>query len=441
MRTRGAYWTTLATIAVLIGTAATAWADEAPKIDTGDTAWMLTSSALVLLMTAPGLALFYGGLVRRKNGLATIMQSFVLIAVISIQWAIFGYSLAFGTDHGGLIGGLDFLGLAGVGAEPNADYAPTIPHTAFMVYQCMFAVITPALITGAFAERMKFSAFLVFSLLWATLIYDPLAHWVWGKGGWMGLLGGIGALDFAGGTVVHISSGVSALAAALLMGKRLGYPHEQMPPHNLPFAVMGAALLWFGWFGFNAGSALGANGLAASAFVATNLGAAAATLTWMFAEWSNHGRPTVLGAASGAVAGLVAITPASGFVGPMSAIIIGGIAGVVCYKAVNLKSKLGYDDSLDVVGVHCVGGTTGAILTGVFASKAVNAAGADGLLFGNPSQLVIQLIATAASLAFSFVGAFVLLKIVDATIGLRVTEEDEVIGLDLSQHGETAYTP
>jgi len=440
VRVKETVWTSLSAIGVLLGTAAIAFAEEGPTIDTGDTAWMLTSSALVLLMTVPGLALFYGGLVRRKNGLATIMQSFVLIALISVQWAVYGYSLAFGTDHGGLIGGLDFLGLAGVGAEPNGDYAPTIPHTVFMVYQCMFAVITPALITGAFAERMKFSAFLVFSLLWATLIYDPLAHWVWGKGGWMGLLGGIGALDFAGGTVVHISSGISALAAALVLGKRLGYPHEPMPPHNLPFAVVGAGLLWFGWFGFNAGSALGANGLAASAFVATNLGAAAATLTWMFAEWASHGKPTVLGAASGAVAGLVAITPASGFVGPMSAIIIGGIAGVVCYKAVNLKSKFGYDDSLDVVGVHFVGGTTGALLTGLFASKAVNAAGADGLLFGNPAQFGIQVVATAASIVFSFVGAFVLLKLVDATIGLRVAEDEEVVGLDLSQHGENAYT-
>lgn len=433
-------WRAAAVMAAILGSAAVAWAEDAPKIDTGDTAWMLVSAALVLLMTAPGLALFYGGLVRRKNGLATIMQSFVLVAVISVQWAVYGYSLAFGADHGGLIGGLDFIGLRGVGAEPNADYAATIPHTVFMVYQCMFAVITPALITGAFAERMKFSAFLVFSLLWATFIYDPLAHWVWGKGGWMGLLGGIGALDFAGGTVVHISSGISALAAALVLGKRLGYPHEPMPPHNLPFAVMGAGLLWFGWFGFNAGSALGANGLAASAFVATNLGASAATLGWMAAEWTQHGKPTVLGAASGAVAGLVAITPAAGFVGPMSAIVIGAIAGFVCYTAVNLKAKFGYDDSLDVVGVHFVGGTTGAILTGVFASAAVNPAGADGLLFGNPGQLGIQLLATAASIVYSFVGAFVLLKFVDATIGLRVVEEDEVVGLDLSQHGENAYT-
>lgn len=426
---------------VLLASVSAALAQEsgASKIDTGDTAWMLTSSALVLMMTAPGLALFYGGLVRSKNGLATIMQSFVLIAVISIQWVLFGYTLAFGPDHGGVIGGLDWLGLNGVGGDPNPDYAATIPHQCFMIYQCMFAVITPALITGAIAERMKFSAFLLFSVLWATLIYDPVAHWVWGKGGWMGTNGGMGALDFAGGTVVHITSGVSALAAALVMGKRLGYPREQMHPHNLPFSVVGAALLWVGWFGFNAGSALSSGALATSAFVATNTGAAAATLGWMYAEWATRGKPTVLGAASGAVAGLVAITPASGFVGPVSSIIIGAAAGVICFSACNLKTKLGYDDSLDVVGVHCVGGTTGALLTGLFASKAINAAGADGLFFGNPSQLGIQATAVAVSLVYSFIGAYVLLKIVDAIIGLRVTEEEETIGLDLSQHGETAY--
>jgi ammonium transporter, Amt family len=417
-----------------------ALAEEPPKIDTGDTAWMLTSSALVLMMTAPGLALFYGGLVRSKNGLATIMQSFVLMALISVQWVLYGYTLAFGPDHGHLIGGLDWLGLTGVGGAPNPDYAPTIPHQCFMIYQCMFAIITPALITGAIAERMKFSAFLLFSLLWATLIYDPLAHWVWGKGGWIGTNGGMGALDFAGGTVVHISSGVSALAAALVMGKRLGYPHEPMPPHNLPFSVVGAAMLWVGWFGFNAGSALSSGALATSAFVATNTATAAATLGWMYAEWVVRGKPTVLGAASGAVAGLVAITPASGFVGPVSSIIIGGIAGVVCFSACNLKARLGYDDSLDVVGVHCVGGTTGAILTGFFASKAVNSAGADGVFFGNPAQLGIQFVAVAVTLVYCFVGAFILLKVVDAIVGLRVAEEDEVAGLDLSQHGETAYT-
>ncbi len=424
----------------LLLTAAQALAEEGPKVDSGDTAWMLTSSALVLLMTAPGLALFYGGLVRRKNGLATIMQSFVLMALISVQWVLWGYTLAFGPDHGHLIGGLAWLGLVGVGGEPNPDYAPTIPHQCFMIYQCMFAIITPALITGAFAERMKFSAFLLFSLLWATFIYDPLAHWVWGKGGWMGTNGGMGALDFAGGTVVHISSGISALVAALLMGRRLGYPHEPMPPHNLPFAVIGAALLWVGWFGFNAGSALSSGALATSAFVATNTATGAAALSWMFAEWLLRGKPTVLGAASGAVAGLVAITPGSGFVSPLSSIVIGAVAGVVCNTACNLKPRLGYDDSLDVVGVHCVGGVTGALLTGIFAQKAINSAGADGLLFGNPGQLLTQLIAVAVTLIYCGVGTFVLLKVVDALVGLRVVEEDEVSGLDLSQHGENAYT-
>jgi Amt family ammonium transporter len=426
--------------AALLVTAGTAVAQEAPKVDTGDTAWMLTSAALVLMMTAPGLALFYGGLVRSKNGLATIMQSFVMMALISVQWVLWGYTLAFGPDHGHVVGGLDWLGLNGVGGAPNADYAPTIPHQCFMIYQCMFAIITPALITGAFAERMKFSAFLLFSLLWATLIYDPLAHWVWGKGGWIGTNGGMGALDFAGGTVVHISAGVSALAAALVMGKRLGYPREPMPPHNLPFSVVGAAMLWVGWFGFNAGSALSSGALATSAFVATNTATAAAALSWMWVEWIARGKPTVLGAASGAVAGLVAITPASGFVGPLSAIAVGGVAGGVCFAACNLKPRLGYDDSLDVVGVHCVGGVVGAILTGLFASKAVNPAGADGLFFGNPAQLGIQAVAVIATLVFCFVGALVLLKLVDAVVGLRVYEEDEVVGLDLSQHGETAYT-
>jgi len=431
----------LATFGVaLLLTAGTAVAEEAPKVDTGDTAWMLTSAALVLMMTAPGLALFYGGLVRSKNGLATIMQSFVMVAVISVQWVLWGYTLAFGPDHGHVIGGLDWLGLNGVGGTPNADYAPTIPHQCFMIYQCMFAIITPALITGAFAERMKFSAFLLFSVLWATLIYDPLAHWVWGKGGWIGTNGGIGALDFAGGTVVHISAGVSALAAALVMGKRLGYPREPMPPHNLPFSVIGAAMLWVGWFGFNAGSALSSGALATSAFVATNTATAAAVLSWMWVEWAARGKPTVLGAASGAVAGLVAITPASGFVGPVSAIVVGGVAGAVCFAACNLKPRLGYDDSLDVVGVHCVGGIIGALLTGLFASKAVNPGGADGLFFGNPAQLGIQAVAVIVTLVFCFMGALILLKVVDAVVGLRVYEEDEVVGLDLSQHGETAYT-
>jgi ammonium transporter, Amt family len=439
-RLRAGFLSLFGAISAVLLTAEQVLAEETSQINTGDTAWMLTSSALVLMMTAPGLALFYGGLVRRKNGLATIMQSFVLVALISVQWVLWGYTLAFGPDHGGLIGGLDWLGLLGVEGVPNPDYAPTIPHQAYMIYQAMFAIITPALITGAIAERMKFSAFLVFSLLWATFVYDPLAHWVWGKGGWMGTNGGMGALDFAGGTVVHISSGISALAAAFVMGKRLGYPHEPMPPHNLPFAVIGAALLWVGWFGFNAGSALSSGALATSAFVATNTATGAATLSWMFTEWAMRGKPTVLGAASGAVAGLVAITPASGFVGPLSALVIGAIGGVLCFLACNLKTRLGYDDSLDVVGVHCVGGTTGALLTGVFASKAINSAGADGLLFGNPAQFITQLIAVVTTLVYCFVVAFILLKIVDALMGLRVEEEEELAGLDLSQHGENAYT-
>jgi len=417
--------------------AAPAAAASAPlKIDKGDTAWMLTSSALVLMMTAPGLALFYSGMVRQKNALATLMHSFIIMALISVQWVLWGYSVAFGPDKGGIIGGLEWIGLRGVGTEPYEAYAKTIPHQAFMLFQMMFAIITPALITGAFAERKKFSAFILFVLLWATLVYDPLAHWVWGDGGWLKKMG---ALDFAGGTVVHISSGVSALVCALMIGKRRGYGHQPMQPHNLPMTVMGAALLWFGWFGFNAGSALEANGLAVSAFLATNTAAAAAALGWMFTEWMTRGKPTVLGAASGAVAGLVAITPASGYVGPVSALIIGGLAGLLCYSACNFKSKLGYDDSLDVVGVHGVGGTWGAIATGLWASKAVNPDGADGLFFGNPGQLWTQIVAILASYALAAVMTAVILKVVDAIVGLRVPEEDEVAGLDLSQHSETAY--
>ncbi|MEK6577196.1 MAG: ammonium transporter [Nitrospirota bacterium] len=407
-----------------------------PKIDTGDTAWVLASSALVLLMT-PGLALFYGGMVRKKNVLGTIMQSFIMICLISIQWVLWGYSLAFGPDSGGIIGSLDWLGLRGVGLEPNPDYAATIPHQAFMIFQAMFAIITPALITGAFAERMKFSAFLVFSVLWATFVYDPLAHWVWGVGGWMRNLG---ALDFAGGTVVHISSGVSALAAALYMGKRVGYGKEVMMPHNLPMTALGAGLLWFGWFGFNGGSAVASGALATSAFVVTNTAAAAAALTWMLIEWSHRGKPTVLGAVSGAVAGLVAITPASGFVGPVSSILIGIGGGFVCYfGAVILKNKLGYDDSLDAFGVHGLGGTFGALATGLFATKAINAAGNDGLFFGNPYQLFVQAVTVVGTWVFAFVATMILLKIIDSVMGLRVTEEDEFTGLDMSEHGESGY--
>jgi len=421
--------------------AAPASAAAAPqaKIDKGDNAWMLTSAALVLMMTIPGLFLFYGGLVRGKNVLGTIMHSFIIVALISIQWVLWGYSLAFGPDQGGIIGSLAWLGLNGVGADPNPDYAATIPHQTFMIYQLMFAIITPALITGTFAERVKFSTFIVFILLWATFIYDPLAHWVWGKGGWMGVNGGMGALDFAGGTVVHISSGVSALVAALMFGKRIGYPQEAMPPHNLPLSVIGASLLWVGWFGFNAGSALAADGLATSAFVATNTATAAATLSWMAMDWIFRGKPTVLGAASGAVAGLVAITPASGFVGPISAIWIGIAGGVVCSIACSLKPKLGYDDSLDVVGVHGVGGTVGALATGLFASKAVNPAGNDGLFFGNPGQLWIQFVAVIATWILAIVGTVVILSILKAIMGLRVTNEEETMGLDLSQHNERAY--
>lgn len=407
-----------------------------PKIDKGDTAWMLTSAALVLMMTIPGLFLFYGGLVRGKNALGTIMQSFILVGLISIQWVLFGYSLSFGPDIGGLIGGLDWMGLNGVGPDPNADYAATIPHQAFMIYQMMFAIITPALITGAFAERAKFSTFLVFMLLWATLIYDPLAHWVWGVKGWMREMG---ALDFAGGTVVHISSGISALVAALMYGKRVGYGKEHMAPHNLPFSVIGAGLLWVGWFGFNAGSALAADGLATSAFVATHVATAAAALAWMFAEWMARGKPTVLGAASGAVAGLVAITPGAGFVGPMSAILIGIGGGVFCFTACNLKSKFGYDDSLDVVGVHGVGGTWGALATGLFASKAINAAGNDGLFFGNPGQFWTQIVAVLVTWVFAAVGTWIILSLLKVVMGLRVSEEEEQMGLDLSQHDERGY--
>jgi len=402
-----------------------------------DTAFVLVSAALVMLMT-PGLALFYGGMVRSKNVLATLMENFILLGVVGVIWALWGYSLAFGPDVGSFIGNLDYLGLMGVGTEPFKTYSETIPHQTFMIYQAMFAIITPALITGAFAERMKFSAFLVFMVLWVTLVYCPVAHWVWGDGGW---LKGLGALDFAGGTVVHINAGIAALAAALVVGKRQGYGnHTTFIPHNLPMTVLGAGLLWFGWFGFNAGSALAANALASSAFTATHLATCAATLAWVATEWIVRGKPTTLGAASGAVAGLVAITPAAGFVGPMSAILIGIGAGIICYLAVLLKPRLGYDDSLDVVGVHCVGGVWGALATGLFASKLVNSAGADGLFYGNPGQFLIQVIAVVATMVFSFVASYILFKILDATMGLRVSPEDEVAGLDITEHQETGYS-
>jgi Amt family ammonium transporter len=414
---------------------------EAPKIDSGNVAWVLAASALVLFMT-PGLGFFYGGLTRNKNVLATIMQSFITTGVVAVLWVIVGYSLAFGPDSGrGIIGNLDWFGLKDVGAEPGgpngAVYGLAIPHLLFMAFQLMFAIITPALITGAFAERFRFSTFLVFLLLWTTLVYDPLAHWVWGVGGWMR---NMGALDFAGGLVVHISSGIAALAAALVVGKRKGYPHEPMPPHNLTMTLLGAALLWFGWFGFNAGSAVTSGGLAVSAFVVTHFATAAAALGWLFAEWAHRGKPTLLGAASGAVAGLVAITPASGFVGPAASLIIGLVAGVVCYLAVIAKGKFGYDDSLDAFGVHCIGGTWGALATGLFASTAINAAGANGLFYGNPGLLLIQIKSIAVAWAYSFAVTFLLLKILDATMGLRVTNDEETQGLDLIQHGESGYS-
>ncbi|MCE5211754.1 MAG: ammonium transporter [Deltaproteobacteria bacterium] len=407
-------------------------------MNSGDTAWVLTASALVLLMTIPGLAFFYGGLVRRKNVLSILMQCFIIVCVVSLQWMLFGYSLAFGPDFHGIIGKLDWLGLAGVGSLPNPDYSKGIPHYAFMIFQAMFAIITPALIIGAYAERVKFSAFLVFTLLWTTFVYDPLAHWVWGVGGWMRNLG---ALDFAGGIVVHVSSGISALVLALLLGKRIGYNHRPIRPHNLPFTVLGAALLWFGWFGFNAGSALAADGLAANAFVTTHMATAAAGLTWALVEWWHNGTPTILGAATGAVAGLVAVTPACGFVNPMNAMFIGMIVAVVCYLAVAIiKSKLGYDDSLDAFGVHGVGGTVGTIATGLFAEKAVNAAGANGLFFGNAHQLYVQSLSLLVAVGFAVIMTFIIFKIVDAIMGMRVEEHNEIVGLDLTQQSEAAYT-
>jgi Amt family ammonium transporter len=414
-----------------------------------DNAWMLTSSALVLMMTGPGLALFYGGLVRKKNVLGTMMQSFAMMAVITVLWAIVGYSLAFGTGNG-FIGGFHNAFLRGVGLQPDVDYAATIPLQTFMVYQLMFAIITPALITGAFAERMKFSAMLLFLILWSLFVYDPMAHMVWGRGGLLNAsLGGrFPTLDFAGGTVVHVTSGVSALVCALYLGKRLGYPKVAMPPHSVVLSFIGACLLWVGWFGFNAGSALGAGGLATSAFVATHFGAAAAAIGWSAAEWMRNGKPSALGAISGAVAGLVAITPAAGFVSPMSALIIGLIAGVFCFWMVTkVKLKFGYDDSLDAFGVHGAGGTIGALLTGLFASSVINPIFKDangnvlpsGLFEGNAHQLLNQCVGVAIAWVLGIVGTLILLKIVDKVVGLRLTEEQETQGLDLSQHGEEGY--
>ena len=414
-----------------------------------DNGWMLTSAALVLLMTGPGLALFYSGLVRKKNVLSTMMQSFALMAVITVLWGLFSYSFAFGPGNS-FIGGFQNLFLTGVGSAPDADYAATIPAQTFMVYQLMFAIITPGLIAGAFAERMKFSAMVMFTVLWSVLVYDPMAHMVWGKGGLLNAaLGGrFPTLDFAGGTVVHITSGVSALVCALYLGKRVGYPKESMPPHSVVLSFIGACLLWVGWFGFNAGSALAAGSLATSAFVATHFASAAAAIGWAGSEWIRNGKPSVLGGISGAVAGLVAITPASGFVKPMPALLIGLIAGVFCYGMVaKVKARFGYDDSLDAFGVHGAGGTLGAILTGIFAVASVNPIFKDaqgnplpsGLIEGNTHQLLNQFIGVVISWAIAIVGTLVILKIVDATIGLRVSEEEERQGLDLSQHGEEGY--
>jgi Amt family ammonium transporter len=388
-----------------------------------------------MIMT-PALAMFYGGMVRQKNILGTIMQSFILIALVSVEWMLVGYSAVFGPDLGGMIGDLSWFALGGVGIEPHKGYAASVPHQAFMIYQMMFAVITPALIAGAFAERFRFSTFLVFSLLWSLLVYNPVAHWMWGIGGW---LRNLGAIDFAGGTVVHITAGVSALAAALVVGKRKGFNSENMAPHNLPMTVLGAGMLWFGWFGFNAGSALAADGLSVRAFLSTHLAAATGTLAWVFTEWLHRGKPTVLGAASGCIAGLGTITPASGFVQPVSALLIGLAAGTVCYGAVMLKGRLGYDDSLDVVGVHCVGGVLGTLATGLLATKLVNPGGADGLFYGNAKLFAIQALAAAVVLAYSFVVSYGLLKALDKCMGLRVSREDEIMGLDLSEHGEAGY--
>ncbi len=406
-------------------------------INTGDTAWVLCAAALVMLMT-PGLGFFYGGFTRSKNVLATIMQSFIVVGLVGVQWVIIGYSLAFGPDQGGIIGGLDYFGLKDVGLTPSDTYTPTIPHEAFMIFQAMFAIITPALITGAFAERAKFSTFLVFMLAWSFLVYDPVAHWIFSTG-WLGIANpnGINALDFAGGAAIHINAGAAALAAAWMYGRRKGFGKENMEPHNTTYIVLGAAILWFGWFGFNAGSAGAASGQAANAFVVTNTAAAAAALSWMFASWALGGKPSVIGAAAGAVAGLVAITPASGFVQPMEAIVIGGVAGVLCYLAVRLRARTNLDDSLDVVGVHGVGGTWGALATGLFAAAAVG--GVDGLQHGHASQVVDQLVAIGVVWVYSFVVTAAILKVLDVTMGLRVSDDEEEMGLDVTQHGERGY--
>lgn len=403
-------------------------------INAGDTAWILISSALVLMMV-PALAFFYGGMVRKKNILSTLNLNFIIMALLSVQWVLFGYSLAFGSDIKGLIGRLDFLGFQGVGAEPNADYAATIPHLAFAGFQMMFAIITPALITGAFVERVRFKAFLLFSLLWATLVYDPVAHWVWGIGG---IFRQLGALDFAGGTVVHVTAGFSALAFARVIGARKGFGSRAFEPHNIPYSVLGAGLLWFGWFGFNGGSALAANGLAATAFINTNTAAAAAGIVWMLLSW-NDSKPSVLGIVTGAVVGLVAITPAAGYVTPLAAIVIGAVAAPISYYAIRLRQRRNLDESLDVWACHGMGGAWGALATGLFASKAVNEFGANGLFYGNPMQFLVQLLTIAIVIVFAFGVTYLISKLLARFVGLRVTDNEEEVGLDISEHGERAY--
>jgi len=404
------------------------------QINSGDTAWVLISTALVMMMT-PALAFFYGGMVRKKNILSTLNLSFITIGLISLQWVLIGYTLAFGQSTNGFIGGTNFLGLIGVGAKPNADYAPTIPHLAFAAYQMMFAIITPALITGAFVERVRFKAFIIFIPLWATFVYDPVAHWVWGIGG---ILRNMGALDFAGGTVVHITAGFSALAFAMVLGKRKWFGRVPMEPSNIPFTVLGAGLLWMGWFGFNGGSALAANGLAVNAIVTTNTAAAAAAVVWMFLSWRDN-KPSVLGIVTGAVVGLVAITPASGFVTPLSALVIGAVAAPVSYYSIRLRQKWDLDESLDVWACHGMGATWGALATGLFATKLVNPAGTDGLFYGNPGQFVVQAVATLAAIVFAFAMTYGITNLINKFVGLRVTENEEEVGLDISEHGERAY--
>ncbi|MBW1634982.1 MAG: ammonium transporter [Deltaproteobacteria bacterium] len=400
-----------------------------------DTAFILASAGLVLLMT-PGLALFYGGMVRKKNVLGTIMQSLFMISLISIEWVYIGYSMSFGPDIGGFVGDLSWFGLRGVSGAPSADYAPTIPQTVFMVYQCMFAVITPALITGAFAERVRFVPFLVFSLAWTILVYNPVCHWVWGKGGW---LAEFGVVDFAGGLVVHATCGAAALAGVLVIGKRRGYGKTSFMPHNLPMTMLGTGLLWFGWFGFNGGSALAADEVAATAFVATHMGGMAGMLMWVVMEWLTLGKATTLGAASGAISGLATITPTAGFVGPNAAIVIGCLAGVCCFLAVSAKARFKFDDSLDVVGIHGVGGIVGTICLGIFASKKVNPGGVDGLLAGNPIQLYYQIVGIVAVVAYAFVVSWILFKVVHGVMGMRLPEDAEIEGMDSTEHSETAY--